>query len=214
MVLVHDAGVSIKTNLWYEIQQLFLCLGRTSWVTIRQVMLAQVHCITGHSCHRKVSSHSEAFPSFSCGGGAISNTERTAQTALCLVPDDSSKEDGVEPANSGSSGKPTFCWRSGTAGGSALPSPDASPPGRARPPPLPIPSRSRSPRLCRTGTGRPALSAGIGRFSSPGVHGCLLFLREKTGAWNVVFVFISLPPGADIGTSPSGCDCPFWISTG
>lgn len=138
-------------------------------------MLGQVYCITGHSCHRRLKSFRGIsllclpIPSFSCGGGGISNTEQTAQTALCLVPDDSGKEDGVGPANSGSSGKPTFCCRSGTAGGSALPSPDAPPPGRARPPPLPLPIPAPIPLplpLPHRGSGRSAPPEFTGGFSS------------------------------------------------
>lgn len=132
----------------------------------------------------EVSSHSEAFPSFAFPSPPLAvvavgfqTLKSSAQTALCLAPDDSSKEDGVGPANSGSSGKPTFRWRSGTAGGSALPSPDAPPPGRAHPPPDPDPDPTPAPcsrppaalgeavLLCPRGSGRSAAPEFTGGFS-------------------------------------------------
>lgn len=106
---------------------------------------------------------------------AFQTPKSSAQTALCLVPDESSK-DGVGPANSGFSGKATFRWPSGSAGGSALPSPNAPPPGRARPPPAPAPAPAPDPTASAApgqavlpyprGSGRSAAPEFTGGFSS------------------------------------------------
>lgn len=77
---------------------------------------------------------------------AFQTLKSSAQTALWLVPDDSSKDDGVGPVNSGSAGKPTSLLLAlGNRRRERAALPRCVCPGRSPPDPAPSPAPSPAP---------------------------------------------------------------------